>query len=119
MQKPELLRAKPRIYRAGTGDVAARSIEAVNEADFDRIGAARVHDRDRRGRGFGGESRGYAARRRDDGHRPVYEIGRQFRQPIVIAVGPTVFDRHVAALDIAGFTEALTECGQVFCVCLG
>src|SRR5262245_32837396 len=100
MQKPKLLRAKPRIYRAGTRDVAARSIEAVNEADFDRIGTARVHYRDRRGRGFGGKSRGYAAWRRDDGHRPVYEIGCQFRQPTAIAVCPTIFDRHVAALDI-------------------
>ena len=31
------------------------------------------------------------------------QFGRQRRQPIVLPLGPAVFDRHVLALDITGF----------------
>ena len=37
------------------------------------------------------------------------QIGRQCRQPIVLTLRPAVFDRHVPALDIAGFAQALAE----------
>jgi hypothetical protein len=30
------------------------------------------------------------------------QIGHQRRQSVVLTVGPTVFDRHVLAFDIAG-----------------
>src|SRR5262249_45808584 len=33
-------------------------------------------------------------------------------QPIYLTLRPTVFDRHVLALDIAGVFEALAECAQ-------
>jgi DNA phosphorothioation-associated putative methyltransferase len=72
MQKPELLCPKPHIHGGDTGDVTARSIEADDEAGLDRIGANRVYNRNGRGRGFGRESRSYAARCRDDGHLPAY-----------------------------------------------
>ena len=72
MQKPELLCPKPHIHGGDTGDVTARSIETDDEASLDRIDANRVHNRNGRSRGFGRESRGYAARCRDDGHRPAY-----------------------------------------------
>ena len=37
------------------------------------------------------------------------EVGRQRRQSIVLALRPTIFDRHVLSLDIAGFVETLPE----------
>jgi hypothetical protein len=70
--KPELLCPKPIIHGADTGDVTARSIEADNEASFHRVGANDEDNGDRRGRGFGRKSRGYAARCDDDGNRPAY-----------------------------------------------
>jgi hypothetical protein len=32
-------------------------------------------------------------------------IGRQFGQPIIVAVGPTVFDRDVTSLGISDFNR--------------
>jgi hypothetical protein len=40
------------------------------------------------------------------------EIGRQLRQTIIVALGATVFARHVTALHIAGFFQALPKEGQ-------
>jgi hypothetical protein len=40
------------------------------------------------------------------------EIGRHRRQAIIVALRPAVFDCHVLALDIAGFFQPLTKCGQ-------
>src|SRR5262245_31357206 len=34
------------------------------------------------------------------------------RQSIVLPVRPAVLDRHVLALEVAGFFQALTECGH-------
>ena len=50
---------------------------------------------------------------RDDlGHLSANEIGCQRRQPIVMSFGPAVFDRHIVALDIAGFLKPLAERGH-------
>jgi hypothetical protein len=40
------------------------------------------------------------------------QIGCQGRQSIVLALGPTVFDRDGLALDVARFAQALPESGQ-------
>jgi hypothetical protein len=37
----------------------------------------------------------------------VNQIGRHFRQPIVLTFRPTEFDHQVAALDVAHFLQAL------------
>src|SRR5262249_41686771 len=39
-------------------------------------------------------------------------IGRKRRQSIMLVFCETVFDRHVAAVDITGFTQAATERGR-------
>src|SRR5262249_33009449 len=119
MQKPELLCHKPHIQGGGSGGVAARSVEADDEASLYRIDSDLEHKRNCRGRSFGSESRGYAARCRDDAHRPAYEISRQLRQPTVFAVRPAVLDRHVAALDVPSFTKPFAESGREFCGCFG
>jgi hypothetical protein len=36
-------------------------------------------------------------------------IGGDCRQPFIAIVGPAIFDRHVAALKIDGFVEALPK----------
>src|SRR5262245_18195466 len=119
MQKPELLCHKPRIQGGNSGHVTAGSVEADDEASLDRIDSDHEHNRNCRGRSFGSESRGYAARSRDEAHRPAYEISRQLRQPAVFAMRPAVLDRHVAALDVPSFTEPFAESGREFCGCFG
>ena len=52
-------------------------------------------------------------RSHDHRHLAADQIGRQRRQPIELALGPAIFDRDVAALDVAGFAQALAERGQV------
>ena len=53
--------------------------------------------------------RGRAAGRGNYGHSPADQIRRQRRHAIVLALQPVVLDRHVVALDVAGFAEALPE----------
>ena len=49
------------------------------------------------------------AGRGDNGHATADEVGHERRQAIVLALQPVVLDRHVLALDVAGFVEAFTE----------
>jgi hypothetical protein len=45
-------------------------------------------------------------------HSTPNEIGPQGRQTIVLTFSPPVFHRHVLALDVAGFAQALANVGQ-------
>ena len=65
------------------------------------FGAATEDDRDRRGRCFGCKRRLRGERRRDDGDMTVNKVSRHFRQPVELALGPTVFDRDVLPLDVS------------------
>src|SRR5262249_62353165 len=42
-------------------------------------------------------------------------FGRQRRQLVVLTLRPAIFDRHVLALDIAGFAQSFAECCQQTC----
>ena len=53
-----------------------------------------------------------AAGRGDDGHTTADQVSHQRRQAIVLALQPVVLDRHVLALDVAGFAQALAERGR-------
>src|SRR5262249_55543203 len=75
----------------------------------DRIGRYLEDDRNRRGRCLGRQCRRSATRRGNHGYLTTDEIGRQWPQSIVLAVRPAIFDRHVAAFDIAGFAQTLVE----------
>jgi hypothetical protein len=35
------------------------------------------------------------------------QVGRQRRKPIILAIGPPVFHRHILVLDITDFLQAL------------
>ena len=103
--RPKLARSErltPVTLPPGRLRLATRPILTGSRADGE-------HDRNRRGRRFGRERRQAppvvtitATWRRD-------QIGRQRRQPIESAVRPAIFDRHVLALDIAGFAQALAK----------
>src|SRR5262249_19303896 len=53
-----------------------------------------------------------ASRRGDHMDLAADQIGRKRRQSIMLVFCETVFDRHIAAVDITGFTQAATERGR-------
>ena len=112
-QQSQPLRDQLRGQSGDAGDVAARPVEAGDEAELDRIAAGLEHDRNRRGRRLGREAGSGAAGGGDHGNRPADQFGGQRRQPIVLALRPAVFDRDVLALGIAGFAQAFAECRQI------
>src|SRR6516164_10297694 len=50
-----------------------------------------------------------AADRNDHCNAAADQVGRQCRQPIILAVGPAVFHRHILVLDITDFLQALLD----------
>src|SRR5215470_13283296 len=53
--------------------------------------------------------------RSDHRHLTAYQIGCEVGQSVVLVLRPAILDRHILALDVAGFTKALAECGQIAC----
>jgi hypothetical protein len=51
----------------------------------------------------------WKTRPRGGRHPTANQLDRQRRQAVVLILGPAVFDRHVLALDVAGFFQAQTE----------
>jgi hypothetical protein len=94
-------------------------IEALGKTDLDRVLGDEKHNRDRLGRSMRGQRRDRAGERRDQGHGPADQLGRHPGQPVVVSVGPAKLDRDIAAFDIAGSAETLTEAGETFDVGLG
>src|SRR6516165_1763210 len=70
------------VHRADAGNVAARMIEALDEADLHRIGAERKDDGYLAGRRLGRARRRWRAERDDDRHPTLDQIGGQSRQPV-------------------------------------
>jgi hypothetical protein len=84
------------------GRVPARPVDASDETQLDRVKGAREHDRDGRRGGFSSLRRKSAcARGDDDGYLTTHQLDGEARQTIVLTLGPAIFDRHVAAFDIA------------------
>ena len=92
-------------------DVAARPIEAGDEAVPDRVAPGCKDDRHRRGCGLGHQCR-RSAEGRDHGHLTMNQFGREHRQSIVLALRPAVFDRDVLTFDEACLLQALAERGH-------
>jgi CheY-like chemotaxis protein len=55
--------------------------------------------------------RRFAACRRKHRHSATNKVGSELGQPIILTLGPAEFDRHVLALNIAKFLQALAKCG--------
>ena len=93
-----------------TCQIAARPGKAGNKTKLDRVFGRDEDDGDCRRCRLSGEHG--TCERGDHGDLSANQFGRQQRQPIYLALGPAVVDRHVLALDIAGVFEALAECPQ-------
>jgi hypothetical protein len=91
--------------------VAARSVQAGDQALLDRIAPDIEDNRDRGSRRLG-RLCGRSAGRGNHADLTTNEIGRQSRQAIVLVVRPAVFKRHVLPLDKASFAEPLAERAQ-------
>src|SRR5215475_8939124 len=53
--------------------------------------------------------------RSDHRHLTAYQIGCEVGQSVSLVLRPAILDRHILALDVAGFAKALAECGQIAC----
>jgi len=92
-------------------DIATRPIEAGNVALLDRVASAREHNRNGLCRRHGCQYRSAASGRGDHVDLAADQIGRQGGQSIVLVLCKTGFNYHVAAVDIARFTQAAAERG--------
>src|SRR5215467_9841734 len=108
-KSPSRLATQLVAHGVDTGDVAARSAEALDKAKLNRVQAEAEDDRNRRGCGFGRERRGRAARCGDDSHPAADEIGHQFRNSGKVVLCPAVFNCHVLTLDVSGFAQSFAE----------
>ena len=81
--------------------VAARPRKAGNKTELDRVVGEAEHDGDRRGRSFGRKRGSIVGGRGDDGHTTADQLSHQRRQAIILALKPVIFDRHVAAFNVA------------------
>src|SRR6516165_3957527 len=118
MQDSKPLSPKLHVHIADTGKVATGPIEAGDETNLDRVGAATKDDRNGRSRGFRRERRRDVSRRDDDGHPPADQIGRQFRQPSGFVLSPAILDRQAPTLDITGFAQSYAESRNEIGTCL-
>jgi hypothetical protein len=97
------------VQRDDAGHIAARSIEARDESGFDRIDAAVEHNGNRSGRRLGRLGRGISAKGGNHRDLTANEIRGELRQPLVLVVGPAIFDHRIAAFDHACFVQALPK----------
>jgi hypothetical protein len=91
--------------------VAARSAQAGDKTQLDRVTPGHEYDRNRRGRRFGRQRRRCAARG-NDGDLLLNQIGRQRRQSVILAFRPAILDGRVLTVDVVGFFQALAERGD-------
>ena len=90
------------------GDVAARSVEAGDEARLHRIAGGHHNDGNCGGPGFG--CGGWnVAERSNHPNAQADKIGHQHRQPIMLIVRPAILDCDVLALDETSLVQALAE----------
>jgi hypothetical protein len=114
MRQLQLLRCYLHAKLGRAGKVAARSAKADNKADLHRIARRGEDNRSCRGRRLHRQHRRGIAD--DHSHLTTNQLSRHCWQPVVLPVRPAVFDRHILALDIAGFLQALTEGRHIGCV---
>ena len=106
VQQLQPLRFELRVGRGDPGGVAAGTVEARDQAGDNGIDSGRENDGDGSGCRHRSTDGDDAAAGDDDRDLAVDEIGRQCRQPIELAVSPTILDGDVSALDVARFAQA-------------
>jgi hypothetical protein len=103
--KPKLPRANAanRFGAISKFDWVTRPAQAGDETELDRIGGGIEHDRNGHG------SRLCRQRRRSTGggndrDLTLNQVGRQRWKAVILAIGPAVFNRNIAAIDVTGFS---------------
>src|ERR1700724_3277238 len=109
MEKFQPLWSKLAGKEARARDIAARTIEACNEAGPDRIDPGGEDDRNGRACCFLPNKRHSASGHNDHGHLATHQIIKHRWQAIVDFISPAVFDGDVSPLRIAGFCQSLLE----------
>jgi hypothetical protein len=99
VQQFQPLRRDECVELRDTCDVLAWLVEISNEPELDRIETGLEDDRNGCFRGLRCERRRCAGRG-DHGRLLLHKIGHQGRQPIGMVLRPTVFDLHIAAIDV-------------------
>src|SRR5262249_2416391 len=97
------------------GRIAARPSEAGDETELDRVFGDAENDRDRPGCGFSRQRRHRAPWRRNHTRLPMHQVSHLLGEPVEAPFRQAILDGNVLALDVAGFTNALSECGQKAC----
>ena len=95
MQQAEPLSFERIGQNVDSGDVPARSVVARDQARFYRIAADGEDDGNGRGRGLRRQRRRLSAARHEHRDLAADQIGRQRRQPIILAVCIAVLDCDV------------------------
>src|SRR5262245_65732970 len=92
-------------------DIAAWPAQGADEAKLHRICRGREDDGYRGDCRFSGE-RSRSTGRRDYLHLAMNQIGYQCRQSVVLPLRPPPLDRYVVALNVHGFAQHLSLCGE-------
>src|SRR5262249_43250647 len=109
VQEPKPLAHNAHCQISDTCRIAPRLVEASDQARFDRVHAGAEDNWNGRGQAFEYACRISAGGSGDDRDATSDQISGPFRQPIVLIVGPAIFDRYVLALDKARIFQALAE----------
>jgi hypothetical protein len=89
LQQLQLFRHQSVGEETHAGDIAARPVHAIDEAELHGISADREHDGNGRSRGLGGKRRSRGSGGDDYSDSPGNQLGRKRRQTIVGAASPT------------------------------
>ena len=94
--------------------VRAGAAEARHQPRFDRIGTDPKHDRNCRCCGFSGPRRHYAVGDDNDPNIEADEVGGKCGKPIVLSLGPAVFDGDIPAFAVACLTQTFEKHTEAF-----
>jgi hypothetical protein len=102
MQEAQSLGCNLDVENIDAGRIAARSGEAGNKTELNRVFAHAENDWNRRSGGFGRKRGRVAAGRGNHGNPAADEVSHERRQTIIFALQPVVFDRRGLPFDGAG-----------------
>ena len=108
----------PHVRIGHARNVAARPVKAGDEPEPDRVAACFKDDRNRLGCRLCRKRR-RSASRRNHSHPTMNQISHHRRQPIISALRPAVFDRHVLAFDVTGFAQPFEKGRQLSRITFG
>jgi hypothetical protein len=110
VQKPKTLGRQLRPEKRHASEIAARSIEALNEAGIDRVTA--IHEDDRDGCGCSLRRQCGTRAGNDDGRTALDQVGKKGVHAIKLVAGVSVIDRHILTSDKSRLLQALLKPGD-------